>query len=224
MGELIAPLIVVLVVLGSIYGGVTGITEAAGMGTVAVLITSFPWRTVIFPGPRRADAHLPLHGHDHMGHFRRHRAGGAYTIAGGPTYVANLIVGAELPTLGHPARDDGYLSLSRRTYGLGRHRSAHYAGIPADRDETSRRGNRSGRACLSIRAVPVWFGILFCVNMQVSFLSPPFAPAAFYLKSVAPPEIRLPDIYRSFMPFMGIQLLVLAIVLLWPGITMFFHG
>ena len=36
---------------------------------------------------------------------------------------------------------------------------------------------------------PIWFGILFCVNMQVSFLSPPFGPAAFYLKSVAPPHI-----------------------------------
>ena len=70
----------------------------------------------------------------------------------------------------------------------------------------------------------IWFGILFCVNMQVSFLSPPFGPAAFYLKSVAPPHITLPDIFRGFLPFIGIQLLVLAIVLLWPGITMFFHG
>jgi TRAP-type mannitol/chloroaromatic compound transport system permease large subunit len=60
--------------------------------------------------------------------------------------------------------------------------------------------------------------------MQVSFLSPPFGPAAFYLKSVAPPEITLPDIFRGFMPFIGIQLLVLAVVLFWPGITMFFHG
>ena len=59
--------------------------------------------------------------------------------------------------------------------------------------------------------------------MQVSFLSPPFGPAAFYLKSVAPPHISLPDIFRGFLPFIGNQLLVLAIVLLWPGIAMFFH-
>ena len=70
--------------------------------------------------------------------------------------------------------------------------------------------------------VAVWCGILFCVNMQVSFLSPPFGPAAFYLKSVAPPEISLPDIFRGFLPFVGIQLLVLTLVLLFPEISMVF--
>ena len=44
---------------------------------------------------------------------------------------------------------------------------------------------------------PIWFGVVFCINMQVSFLSPPFGPAAFYLKSVAPPNISLVDIYKS---------------------------
>jgi TRAP-type mannitol/chloroaromatic compound transport system permease large subunit len=58
--------------------------------------------------------------------------------------------------------------------------------------------------------------------MQVSFLSPPFGPAAFYLKSVAPPHITLPDIFRGFLPFIAIQLLVLALVLLFPEVTMLF--
>ena len=66
---------------------------------------------------------------------------------------------------------------------------------------------------------PIWFGILFCINMQVSFLSPPFGPAAFYLKSVTPPHIGLFDIYRSFLPFMAIQVFVLLLVLLFPCIT-----
>ena len=66
----------------------------------------------------------------------------------------------------------------------------------------------------------VWFGILFCVNMQVSFLSPPFGPAAFYLKSVAPAHITLPDIFRGFLPFIAIQIVVLALVLLVPEVTM----
>jgi TRAP-type mannitol/chloroaromatic compound transport system permease large subunit len=70
--------------------------------------------------------------------------------------------------------------------------------------------------------VAVWYGILFCVNMQVSFLSPPFGPAAFYLKSVAPPHITLPDIFRGFLPFIAIQLVVLALVLLFPEVTMLF--
>jgi TRAP-type mannitol/chloroaromatic compound transport system permease large subunit len=72
--------------------------------------------------------------------------------------------------------------------------------------------------------VPVWFGILFCVNMQVSFLSPPFGPAAFYLKSVAPSYITLPDIFRGFMPFICIQLVVLMLILFFPELTMLFHG
>jgi TRAP-type mannitol/chloroaromatic compound transport system permease large subunit len=75
---------------------------------------------------------------------------------------------------------------------------------------------------LEPRHLGVWFGILFCVNMQVSFLSPPFGPAAFYLKSVAPPHIQLTDIFKGFMPFIGIQLLVLGILLLFPEITSVF--
>jgi TRAP-type mannitol/chloroaromatic compound transport system permease large subunit len=73
------------------------------------------------------------------------------------------------------------------------------------------------------RFVSVWFGILFCVNMQVSFLSPPFGPAAFYLKSVAPSHITLPDIFRGFLPFICIQLVVLMLILFFPELTMFFR-
>jgi TRAP-type mannitol/chloroaromatic compound transport system permease large subunit len=75
---------------------------------------------------------------------------------------------------------------------------------------------------LDPRHLAVWFGILFCVNMQVSFLSPPFGPTAFYLKSVAPPHIQLTDIFKGFMPFIGLQLLVLGVLLLFPEITSVF--
>ena len=60
------------------------------------------------------------------------------------------------------------------------------------------------------------------MNMQVSFLSPPFGPAAFYLKSVAPPHISLTDIFRGFLPFIGIQLLALLVLLVWPGLISVF--
>ena len=72
---------------------------------------------------------------------------------------------------------------------------------------------------LDPRLVSVWFGVLFCMNMQVSFLSPPFGPAAFYLKSVAPPHISLTDIFRGFLPFIGIQILALSVLLVWPSIV-----
>jgi TRAP-type mannitol/chloroaromatic compound transport system permease large subunit len=54
------------------------------------------------------------------------------------------------------------------------------------------------------------------MNMQISYLSPPFGPAAFYLKSVAPPEISLQDIFRALWPFMLMQLLGLLLVIISP--------
>ena len=63
---------------------------------------------------------------------------------------------------------------------------------------------------------PVWFGILFTMNMQVSYLSPPFGPACFYLKTVAPPEITLNQIFMGMWPFIGLQLIGLAVVLIYP--------
>ncbi len=53
---------------------------------------------------------------------------------------------------------------------------------------------------------PVWFGVLFCMNMQVSFLTPPFGPAAFYPKSVAPPDITLGEIFESLLAFIVMQI------------------
>ena len=67
---------------------------------------------------------------------------------------------------------------------------------------------------------PIWFGILFCMNMQISYLSPPFGPAAFYLKGVAPPEISLQDIYRALWPFMLMQIVALGLVMAFPEIAL----
>ncbi|MGH8649657.1 MAG: TRAP transporter large permease subunit, partial [Burkholderiales bacterium] len=67
---------------------------------------------------------------------------------------------------------------------------------------------------------PVWFGVLFCLNMQISYLTPPFGPAAFYLKGVAPPDISLNDIFASLWPFIILQAIVLLSVLFIPDIAM----
>ena len=67
---------------------------------------------------------------------------------------------------------------------------------------------------------PVWFGILFCMNMQISYLSPPFGPAAFYLKGVAPPEVSLGDIFAGVWPFIILQVIALLAVIAFPGIAM----
>jgi len=65
---------------------------------------------------------------------------------------------------------------------------------------------------------PLWFAMLICVNLQTSFLTPPFGYALFYFKGVAPPEYTLGDIYKGVLPFIVIQLIGLSIMILYPPI------
>lgn len=67
----------------------------------------------------------------------------------------------------------------------------------------------------------VWFGILFVMNMQIYFLSPPFGPACFWLKSVAPPDVTLQEIFVAVMPFIGLQILNVILVMIFPSIALF---
>ncbi|MCQ4158893.1 TRAP transporter large permease subunit [Roseomonas sp. GC11] len=62
----------------------------------------------------------------------------------------------------------------------------------------------------------VWFGVLLCVNMQTSFMHPPFGFALFYLRGIAPKEVRSSDIYWGAIPWVGLQLILVAIVIFWP--------
>ena len=65
---------------------------------------------------------------------------------------------------------------------------------------------------------PVWFAILIALNLQTSFLTPPFGFSLFYLKGVAPPEVKTTDIYRGVVPFIILQILVLASIVIFPGL------
>jgi tripartite ATP-independent transporter DctM subunit len=64
---------------------------------------------------------------------------------------------------------------------------------------------------------PMWFAILIALNLQTSFLTPPFGFSLFYLKGVAPPEIKTTEIYRGVIPFILLQMLVLASIVIFPG-------
>ncbi|MBA3592097.1 MAG: TRAP transporter large permease subunit [Methylibium sp.] len=66
---------------------------------------------------------------------------------------------------------------------------------------------------------PVWFCILFLIMLQTGYLTPPMAPAIFYLRAVAPPEITMRDMYRGMVPFIGLQVVTLASVLMWPQLV-----
>ena len=66
----------------------------------------------------------------------------------------------------------------------------------------------------------LWFGVVYMVNMQMSFISPPFGYALFYLKSVAPPEVTMGQIYRSSLPFLILQAIGLAICIIFPEVVL----
>jgi TRAP-type mannitol/chloroaromatic compound transport system permease large subunit len=220
MGKgLVPPIVVIGVVLGSIYGGITGITEAAGMGALAVFVIAL----------LRGEASVGLVWDSLMRTLKSTGTiiwvtigatalAGAYTIAGGPVYVADFIVGSELPTM--------VVILVMMLILLFMGAFMDWVGIvlliipvflpivlKLPLDEIGLFGD------LDPRHVAIWFGVVFCMNMQVSFLSPPFGPAAFYLKSVAPPHISLTDIFKGFLPFICIQLMALSVLLIYPPIV-----
>lgn len=219
---LLPPLIIIGIVLGSIYGGVTGITEAAGMGAIAVFIIAV----------LRGEASVALVWDSLMRTLKSTGTiiwvtvgaaalSGAYTLAGGPTYIADLIVGADMPTF--------LVLLTMMVILLFMGAFMDWVGIvlliipvflPIVRAMPIEEIGFIGQ--LEPKHVSVWFGVLFCMNMQVSFLSPPFGGAAFYLKSVAPPHISLTDIFRGFLPFIGLQLMALSVLLIWPSIVTLF--
>jgi tripartite ATP-independent transporter DctM subunit len=66
---------------------------------------------------------------------------------------------------------------------------------------------------------PIWFCTLFLIMIQTSYLTPPMAPAIFYLRAVAPPEITIHDMYRGVVPFIILQCVTLGIVMIWPGLV-----
>lgn len=67
---------------------------------------------------------------------------------------------------------------------------------------------------------PLWFALLIALNLQTSFLTPPFGFSLFYLKASAPPSLKLSDIYRGIMPFVFIQVVVLGIILIFPKLAL----
>ena len=65
-----------------------------------------------------------------------------------------------------------------------------------------------------------WFAILLAVNLQTSFLTPPFGFALFYMKAVAPKSVKIQEIYRGIIPFVLLQLIGLSLVIAYPDIAL----
>jgi TRAP-type mannitol/chloroaromatic compound transport system permease large subunit len=225
MGKgLVPPMVVIGVVLGSIYGGITGITEAAAMGVIAVFVITVMRGEMSFEVVWDALMRtIKSTGTIIWVTIGAASLAAAYTLSGGPTYVANLIVGWELPTMGVIlAMMFIFLIMGMFMDWIGIVLLIMPVFLPiVVRLPVEELGFIGG---IDPKYVAIWFGVVFTMNMQVSFLSPPFGPAAFYLKSVAPPYISLTDIFKGFLPFIAIQLLALSILLMFPSIITVFLG
>ena len=76
-----------------------------------------------------------------------------------------------------------------------------------------------GPVLLAMGVDPVWLGVMIAINLQTSFLTPPFGFALFYLRGVAPASVETSDMYRGVIPFIGLQLLLMLLLSIWPEIA-----
>lgn len=219
---ILPPVILVFAILGSIYGGITGITEAAAIGCMGtLLIIKLRGEFTVDLVLEALQRTMRSTGTIIWVTFGATALAGAYSLIGGPAFVANSIVGFDLPPMGIILlMMVVFLFLGAVMDWIGIVLLVMPVFLPIVAKFSAADMGLLGT--LEPKHMAVWFGILFCVNMQVSFLSPPFGPAAFYLKSVAPAHIKLTDIFKGFLPFIGIQLCVLAIMLMFPEITSVF--
>jgi tripartite ATP-independent transporter DctM subunit len=204
---LILPLMIIVWVLGSIYGGIASVTESAGIGVCGAIASAWLRRELTWALIRRALLQtMTTVGVLLWLAFGANALIGIYNIMGGTGYLRGLISGLPLEPLGIIV----VMMLILVVLGM----FMDWIGIllltmPIFVPVATELGFD-----------PVWFGILFCMNMQASYLTPPFGPAAFYLKSVAPPEITMQLIFRGVLPFVGLQLIGLLVVLLFPQIAL----
>ncbi len=203
---LLLPMLVVIFVLGSIYGGIASVTEASAVGVLGVLVSTFirgEFSVELVLGATRQT--LATVGMIVWIGIGATALVGVFNLMGGVRFVSTLITGiSDNPTV-------IILFMMAILFVLGMF--LDWVGI----------------ALLTMPIFvpivvqlgydPIWFGVVFAMNMQVSFLSPPFGPAAFYLKSVAPPEISLGEIFLSLLPFIGMQILAVGLLVAFPGIT-----
>ncbi|MCA0212572.1 MAG: TRAP transporter large permease subunit [Proteobacteria bacterium] len=205
--KLVLPGAVAFGVLGSLYMGIATPTEAAGLGVVGAVIAAAVNRRLSWPNMSSAIVETTkVTCMLYWLFFGASALIGIYTIAGGTQYLKDLVAGLPIGKWGILAVVNliwiilgaiidwiGILLLTAPIF------------VPV---------------LVSLGFDPIWIGVMFCMNMQISYISPPFGPAAFYLKGAAPPGITMGDIFRSVWPFIGIQILALLILVAFPEIAL----
>jgi tripartite ATP-independent transporter DctM subunit len=215
MGNMAAPIMLIVVVLGVIFTGVATPVEAAGIGTfgafiVAAIHRKLDWQTIreASIGTLKASAMVLWI------MFGATIFVGLYVLEGGQQFVQNalqstgfgpwgilIIMQIVLIILGMFLDWVGILLLCVPIFvPIVKALGAQAFGLESTDD------------------LVLWFGVLYLVNMQMSFLSPPFGYALFYLRGVAPAEIPMSDIFKSALPFLALQVVGLLLCMFFPQI------
>jgi tripartite ATP-independent transporter DctM subunit len=215
----VAPILLIVLVLGVIFVGIATPVEAAGIGTFGALFVSALHRRLNWLAVQEAAiATLKATAMVMWIFFGATMFVGFFIVKGGQTFVANTILGTGLPpygilmlmmvilfVLGMFIDWVGILLLTVPIF-LPIMKSLEWGGL-------------FGLPGVRTEDVPLWYGVIFMVNMQMAFLSPPFGYSLFYLKSVAPPEITMATIFRAAVNFMALQWLGVGLCILFPSIV-----
>jgi tripartite ATP-independent transporter DctM subunit len=217
----VAPIGLIMLVLGVIFFGIATPVEAAGIGTfgalfVCALNRRLNWVTL----NEAAMATLKATSMVMWIFFGATMFVGFFIFKGGQDFVANSILGTGLPPYGIL----GLMMLVLFVLGM----FLDWVGIllltvpifvPILTKLTF--GGVFGLEGVKPEDIPLWYGVIFIVNMQMAFLSPPFGYSLFYLKSVAPPQISMGTIFRAAVPFMCLQAIGNALCIMFPQIVLY---
>lgn len=205
--ELVLPGLVAFSVLGSLYLGIATPTEAAGVGVAGAMVAAALNRRLTWEGLKRAVADTTrVTAMLYWLFFGSSALIGVYTLAGGTKLIQDVMTNLPISpiavviliqaiwiVLGCFIDWIGILLLTAPIF------------VPI---------------VSALGFDLVWLGALFCINMQISYISPPFGPAAFYLKGVAPKHVALNEIFNSVWPYLGLQFIALGLVIAFPQIAL----
>ncbi len=220
LGNMFAPLVLVALVLGIIFAGIATPVEAAGVGTFGALVVAAMHRRLSIENIRSAAmTTLRVTGMVLWIIFGATLFVGFYVVNGGQEFINTTIAGTGLGPYGILVLMMVILViLGMFLDWVGILLLAVPIFIPLMKTMTF--DGVFGMPGVSPEDLPLWFGVVYMVNMQMSFISPPFGYALFYLKSVAPKEITMGQIYRSSLPFLVLQALGLAICIVFPEVVL----
>ena len=202
----ILPIIIVVVTLGSIIAGVTTPTEAAAVGVFGALVSALVYRKFSWELMRDASIRtFKLTGMIMWILFAAHAFSAAYQSMGAQELIEGMITGipggpwAVIITMMVIVF---FLAMVLDPVGI------MLITLPVFLPIVQ-----------SMGFYPVWFGILFVINMEIGYMTPPFGFNLFYLKGVVPPSITMKDIYVSVIPFVLVEIVGLALIMIFPEIA-----